>query len=55
VSFAHHDAVEITAGQFAGARGIIALLVALTPDPVYLVGLGALGDVRVRQSSLRAV
>lgn len=54
VTFGHHDTVEITGGPYDGARGTIALLVAITPEPVYLVALGARGDVRVRQSSLSA-
>jgi hypothetical protein len=53
VRFAHHDPVEITAGPHDGARGTIALLIGLVPEPSYLVALGARGDVRVRQSLLR--
>jgi hypothetical protein len=53
VRFAHHDRVEITGGALDGARGTIALLVGLVPEPSYLVSRGAAGDVKVRQSSLR--
>jgi hypothetical protein len=55
VRFAHHDAVEIATGPHAGARGTIALLIGLSPEPSYLVTLGAPGEVRVRQSLLRSL
>ena len=55
VRFAHHAEVEIAAGRFAGARGRVELLIALSPEPQYLVALaGGGGTVKVRQSSLRA-
>jgi len=54
VAFAHHDAVRIAAGPRAGAMGSIALLLAVEPEPVYLVELASGGgDVRVRQSALQ--
>ncbi len=53
VHFALHDAIEIVGGQFDGERGIIVLLMGLTPEPSYLVSLGARGDARMRQSALR--
>jgi hypothetical protein len=53
VLFGHHDAVEIAGGPHDGSRGTVALLLALSPEPRYLVALGARGDVRVSQSSLR--
>ena len=53
VRFGLHDAVEIITGRFAGACGTIALLLAVAPEPSYLVTLGGGGDVRVRQSELR--
>ena len=53
VDYALHDAVEIMAGPLDGARGAIALLMSLAPEPSYLVALGARGDVRVKQSALR--
>jgi hypothetical protein len=53
VTFALHDAVEITAGPFDGDHGTIALLMGLTPEPSYLVTVRTRGDVRVRQSALR--
>ena len=54
VRFAHHAAVEIVEGRFDGERGRVELLIALTPEPQYLVALAAGGSVKVRQSSLRA-
>lgn len=53
VVFRQHDVVVITEGKFAGARGSVVLLLAVTPAPLYLVALGAGGDVRTRQSALR--
>jgi hypothetical protein len=55
VRFAHHDGVEVVAGSYVGARGTIALLIGLSPEPSYLVALGPGGDVRVRQSQLRSL
>jgi hypothetical protein len=56
VAFAHLESVRIAAGERTGARGHIALLLALRPEPLYLVTLeGGAGDVRVAQSGLRAV
>ena len=55
VAFAHNQAVEILTGSRARERGTIALLLAVEPEPLYLVALGdGRGDVRVRQSGLRA-
>lgn len=54
VTFGLNDAVEVTAGAHAGTRGTILFLVAIHPEPVYLVELGAgKGDARLRQASLR--
>ncbi len=53
VDFRLHDPVEIVEGQFTGDCGTVALLLAIFPQPVYLVALGARGDVRTRQSALR--
>jgi hypothetical protein len=56
VTFALNDVVEITAGAEGGKWGTIRLLLGLRPEPLYLVELGSgQGDVRVRQSALRAV
>lgn len=52
VEFGHHQMVEIVDGPDAGARGRVALLVALTPEPGYLVSTSS-GDIRVWQSRLR--
>ncbi len=54
VSFALHDAVRVTGGEHDGARGTIALLIALSPEPSYLVAVAGRGDLRVRQRQLRA-
>jgi hypothetical protein len=56
VAFAHNERVEIAEGRFGGRAGTVLLLMATTPEPRYLVGLGSGGgDVRVRQSQLRAL
>jgi hypothetical protein len=56
VDFAHNDSVEILTGSHAEQSGVIVLLLGIEPEPVYLVALGSgRGDVRVRQSGLRAV
>ena len=47
VHFAAHDAVEVLIGKREGERGTILLLVALEPEPAYLVQFG---DARVRLS-----
>jgi hypothetical protein len=52
VEFSLHDRVQVVGGTFDGAIGSIALLVGLSPEPTYLVSLGA-RDVRVRQAELR--
>jgi hypothetical protein len=53
VAYAFGDPVEVVDGARAGARGTIALLLAVSPEPRYLVALGGGGDARVRQSGLR--
>lgn len=54
VNFGLNDRVEILEGPGAGEGGAIIFLVALRPEPHYLVALGSgSGDVRVRQSALR--
>lgn len=56
VAFAMHASVEVTSGRFRGQGGAVILLMALASEPLYLVKLNAgAGDVRVRQSELRAV
>lgn len=56
VAFAHHQRVRVTSGRFEGQVGTIALLMAIEPEPVYLVSLGAgMGEARVRQGALEAV
>jgi hypothetical protein len=54
VRFAHHAEVEIAGGRFDGERGRVELLIALAPEPQFLVALADAGrSVKVRQSSLR--
>ena len=53
VTFALHDAVEVTEGERAGARGVIVLLMMVRPVPRYLVRLADGADVRVLQTALR--
>jgi hypothetical protein len=53
VRFGQHQRVEIVEGPQVGVRGTVALLMSLTPEPIYLVTIPS-GDVRVRQSRLRA-
>jgi hypothetical protein len=54
VAFALNDGVEVLSGRHEGRRGTIALLMAVAPEPVYLVALGAgAGQARVRQADLR--
>ena len=56
VAFAHNQGVEVLTGARAQARGTIALLLRIEPEPVYLVALSdGRGDVRMRQSELRAL
>jgi hypothetical protein len=63
VTYAQDDEVEIVAGNHAGRRGRVLLLVALVPEPVYLVALQVGDDtttgteiaVRTPQASLRRV
>lgn len=55
VGFAQHARVSLVAGPRLGARGTVLLLLAVDPEPVYLIGLDSGGDVRARQSALRAL
>lgn len=56
VEFGLQERVEIHEGQNDGDRGVIIFLVAIRPEPLYLVALdGGKGDLRVRQSALRRV
>ena len=53
VAFAQHDAVTIAGGSRDGDAGRVVLLLAVAPQPLYLVALDAGGDLRVRQDALR--
>jgi hypothetical protein len=53
VAFAHHQAVTVAGGAHDGADGIVLLLMAVTPEPRYLVRLATDGrEVRLRQGEL---
>ena len=54
VRFGPKDPVEILGGSRDGQRGKILLLIALEPEPTYLVLLEIGTEIRVRQSSLVA-
>jgi len=54
IDFGPNAAIEITEGPHAGDGGTIIVLLAVRPEPLYLVELrSGKGDVRVRQSALR--
>jgi hypothetical protein len=63
VTYAQDDEVEIVAGNQAGRRGRVLLLVALPPEPIYLIALQVGDDtttgteiaVRAAQSALRRI
>lgn len=55
VGLALNEPVVITSGPLAGKVGAIVSLVAVEPEPVYTVDLGAgRGDVHVPESALAA-
>ena len=55
VAFAQHERVTIAGGSRDGQTGAVLLLLAVAPEPLYLVALDqAGGDLKVRQSALRA-
>lgn len=54
VAFAHLARVVVARADGAGRRGRVALLLALRPQPRYLVALDDGGDVRVGQDDLEA-
>jgi hypothetical protein len=54
IEFGLNEAVEIAEGPHVGDAGTIIVLLAVRPEPLYLVELSAgKADVRVRQSALR--
>ena len=55
IDFGPNAAIEITEGPHAGDGGTIIVLLAVRPEPLYLVELTSKRDVRVRQSALRPV
>lgn len=55
VTLAHRERVEIMGGSRDGQRGVIALLLGLDPEPLYLMTLEFGGELRIRQSSLRSI
>lgn len=55
VAFAHNERVTFVGGRYDGDEGTVVLLMAIEPEPAYLVSHAQGGEVRVRQSSLQAV
>lgn len=53
VLFAHHDRVSIVGGSRDGEEGTILLLLALSPEPLYLLQLDDGPELRIRQSALQ--
>ncbi len=54
VEFAHHQPVTMVLGAHDGEQGIVLLLMAVMPEPRYLVRLAnGRGEIRVPQSGLR--
>lgn len=54
IDFGPNAAIEIVEGPHAGDGGTIIVLLAIRPEPLYLVELrSGTGDARVRQSALR--
>ena len=53
VAFAQHERVTIAGGSRGGRTGGVLLLLAVAPEPLYLVALDGGGDLKVRQSALR--
>ncbi|MEO7856364.1 MAG: hypothetical protein ABIU76_05065 [Gemmatimonadaceae bacterium] len=53
VTFAHQQPVLIADGIHRGQRGIVVLLVVLTPEPRYLVRLADAREIQAKQSALR--
>ena len=52
VAFGHHARVQVVEGTRAGARGIVLLLMAVEPEPRYLVQLESGEQVPFRESAL---
>lgn len=55
VAFAQHAPIVVATGSRAGQQGRVVLLLAVSPEPLYLVALpdDAI-ELRIRQSALRA-
>lgn len=53
VAFALHDPVAIAGGSRDGQTGRVLLLLAVAPQPLYLVALDGGGDLKIRQDALR--
>ncbi|MEO7713593.1 MAG: hypothetical protein ABIV10_11810 [Gemmatimonadaceae bacterium] len=53
MTFAHQQPVLIADGIHRGQRGIVVLLVVLTPEPRYLVRLADAREIQAKQSALR--
>ncbi len=55
VSLRHDDLVEVTNGVHKGLRGSLVSLIALKPEPTYIVEIESGFDLEVGQSWLRSV
>lgn len=55
VHFAINDAVDITMGRYVGRGGSVISILALDPEPLFLIELGdaPFGDIELPQSSLK--
>jgi hypothetical protein len=55
VRFRHNNFVRITAGEHAGKAGSLVTVLALSPEPLFVVELETGYDVKVLQSNLTLV
>jgi hypothetical protein len=47
-----NDSVGVTSGEFKGESGAVVSLLALAPEPVYLVELSSGADIKISESEL---
>jgi hypothetical protein len=55
VSFAHNNYVRVVTGELAGCFGSLVSLIAIEPEPLFILESEAGFDVRVRQSDIEFV
>ena len=53
VKFQHNDLVELTAGEHKGAKGSLVALIAIAPEPIYLVELESGFDHEIGQAFIK--